>query len=87
MSKRGRSLGISRTVYSAAKTVSIAFIEGSLRWEERTVKLSESHETKAAVCWIKDRDAGFTAQLLWEEGHVYLSGGSNSLKDQRVVGQ
>lgn len=80
MSNRGRSLGMSRTVYSAAKTVSIAFIEGSLRWEERTVKLSESHETEAAVCWIKDRDAGFTAQLLWEEGHVYLSGGSNSLE-------
>lgn len=81
MSKRGRSLGMSRTVYSAAKTVSIAFIEGSSRWEERTVKFSESHETEAAVCWVKDRDAGFTAQLLWEEeGHVYLSGGSNSLE-------
>lgn len=84
MSKRGRSLGMSRTVYSAAKTVSVAFIEGSLRGEERTVKLSESHETEAAICWVKDRDAGFTAQLLWEDGHVYLSGGSNSLEGSAV---
>ena len=76
MSKWGRSLGMSRTMYSAAKTVSIAFVERTLQWYKRTTKLSKSHETKAAVCWVKDRDAGFTAQLLWEESHVYLFGGS-----------
>ena len=73
MSKRGWNLGMARMVYSAAKPVSQhpspTVSEGSLQWDERTIKLRERDQAKVAVCWVKDRDVGFTAQLRWGELH------------------
>ncbi len=50
---------------------------------ERTIKLRKSDETEGAIFWVQDWDAGFKAQVCWEEVHIWLSGQSATLNFQK----
>lgn len=59
------------------------FVEASVNCHERTIKLRKSDETEGAIFWVQDRDAGFKAQLCWEEVHIWLSRQSARLNSQK----